>query len=750
MAGVRFVRVELDYGCYAGRVFRFNATGAPTVILGPNGSGKSTLLEALVRALFGFNRRHQADRARLEHRHPWGRDACRAALVVADADGALWRLDRNFHDMRVRIQRMDPPGDEWEGEANPAADNEDAREYRRRLQRIIGFADIDAYVSTACILQGELRTTRPSDDLLRLATGGHRDVQRARERLKEAHRELTARRIGPDDTAARKGRRLEELEQQVQRVAEQLARAEAAERQRGPLVAERTAALERMAALEAEIELLEAAQRPLAEITALQAELEAVDSQLSMLERAEQRLRAAHEEYKAADAAWREWAAGPLYPDDFLERLSRLDSLWRSRTVVSAVCEEREAALAGMRRPTLATAAAAASFTIVAGGAALVAAGVTIVGLVVLLVGIGGGIGALLARQRLVQRRDAVTREAALLRERLRDTEDEIAQTLAGIPDADTLTPDTAPDRRDRFERQRAARSRSESAAERLRAAIGEARTLADDDAADVERAGGSLDDVARHVLERVSARAAAARRERAEIVVKLEQAEAAAVRLPDGVPAELAAVQRALEERRAELREVRARLNELERKLLEATTGTESAVALRDRLRALEAERDEVEAAVRAYAAAYALLGDAYAEFRGRDQQRLVRLISDRLLDITRARLGPLEVSDSLADAQLRAFDRVLPISSPPLSFGEHHAAALAIRIGAADFLSMNGIEPPLLVDEPFAYLDPDRAAHTWELLTRIARHRQVIVATQDRLVLEHLGVQPDVVLGG
>lgn len=749
MAGVRFLRIELDYGCHAGRVFEFHSAGAPTVILGPNGSGKSTLLEALVRALFGFNRRQQQDKLRLEHRRPWGREACRAALVVADPDGARWQLDRNFHDMRVRIQCLDLPGEEWEGEANPAADNEDAREYRRRLQRIIGFADIDAYVSTACILQGELRTTRPSDELLRLATGGHRDVQRARERLKAAHRELTARRIAPDDTAAKKARRLEELEAQIRDLKQQLARAEAAERKREPLMAERSQVTERAAALEAEIELLEAAQGPLATRDALRAELEAVDNRLALVERTERGLRAALEEYRAAGAAWREWAAGPLYPDDFLERLSRLEPLWRNRTVVSVMCDEREAALRAIRRPTLATAAAVTLFAIAAGGAALLATGATAVGLVVLLGGIGGGIVAMLARQRLLQRRDAVAREAALLREQLRDVEEEIARALEGLPDADTLTPETAPDRRDRFERQRAARRRAEAAAERLRTALGEARALTDDDAADIERAGGSLDDVARNLLEQVSARAAATRRERAEIVVKLEQAEAAAVRLPDGAPAQIAEVQRALEERRTELRALHARRHELERALLEATTGAESTVAIRDRMHTLEAERAEVEAAVRAYAAAYALLEDAYAEFRDHDQQRLVRLISERLLDLTRTRLGPLEVRDSLADAQIRAFGRVVPIASPPLSFGEHHAAALAIRIGAADFLAMNGIEPPLLVDEPFAHLDPDRAAQAWELLARIARHRQVIIATQDRLVLEHLGVEPNVVLG-
>ena len=111
---------------------------------------------------------------------------------------------------------------------------------------------------------------------------------------------------------------------------------------------------------------------------------------------------------------------------------------------------------------------------------------------------------------------------------------------------------------------------------------------------------------------------------------------------------------------------------------------------------------------------------------------------------------LGVVEEEQPGQGARLRAFDRALPIASPPLSYGEHHAAALAIRIGAADFLAVNGIEPPLLVDEPVAYLDPDRAAHAWELLTRIAEQRQVIIATQDRLVLEHLGVEPTVVLGG
>src|SRR5690606_25990426 len=150
------------------------------------------------------------------------------------------------------------------------------------------------------------------------------------------------------------------------------------------------------------------------------------------------------DEHRAAAADWRDHAARPLYPDDFPERLGRLESLWRQRDVLAVVRDDREAALQTMRRPTLAGAAAGVPFTIAAGGAALVAAGNTITGLAALAAGLAGGIAALLARQRMVQRRDGVAREAALLRERLADAEEEIADTLAGLPDADTLTAGTA------------------------------------------------------------------------------------------------------------------------------------------------------------------------------------------------------------------------------------------------------------------------------------------------------------------
>jgi hypothetical protein len=67
---------------------------------------------------------------------------------------------------------------------------------------------------------------------------------------------------------------------------------------------------------------------------------------------------------------------------------------------------------------------------------------------------------------------------------------------------------------------------------------------------------------------------------------------------------------------------------------------------------------------------------------------------------------------------------------------------------LGAADFLAGLGVRVPLLVDDPFVHLDEHRAGELWAVLTRISGGRQVILATQDRLVLDHLGIDPDLAL--
>ena len=82
-------------------------------------------------------------------------------------------------------------------------------------------------------------------------------------------------------------------------------------------------------------------------------------------------------------------------------------------------------------------------------------------------------------------------------------------------------------------------------------------------------------------------------------------------------------------------------------------------------------------------------------------------------------------------------------------MSYGEYHAVILAVRLGTADFLARVGVRPPVIIDEPFTHLDERRAERLWNLICLIARDRQVIVATQDRLILRALGVTPGITLG-
>jgi DNA repair exonuclease SbcCD ATPase subunit len=161
-----------------------------------------------------------------------------------------------------------------------------------------------------------------------------------------------------------------------------------------------------------------------------------------------------------------------------------------------------------------------------------------------------------------------------------------------------------------------------------------------------------------------------------------------------------------------------------------------------------LERQRAEIADRVAALAAAWSLLRDGCEEFRRSDQARLLQRISGHVQRLSANRMGPLESAGGLEEATIRVGGRALVLHAPPLSHGEHHAAQLAIRLGAADFLAGAGIHPPLIIDDPFVHLDDEHASAIWTLLREIARQRQVIVATQDRLLLEHLGVEPDIVL--
>ncbi|MFQ5747216.1 MAG: ATP-binding protein [Gemmatimonadota bacterium] len=738
---MRFLSVGLRYGALDGE-FDLPSDPRPVLIAGPNGSGKSTLLESLPRTLFGFRRKIADDRERLERRIPWRGAGCRGAVTLMAADGRLVRVERDFETDEVTV--TEPPGDRvlFRGEVRAGGSRPEALAYRELLRDWTGLDDIDAYRRTAWIRQGDLRDTRLTEALLRVAEGGHAATGEARERIRAAYYERTRRPLADGDRARRDPRRLEKLETEISELEADLAAALEAERTRAPLLARVEELRRELDRLDADLATLDAALGPLSERRALRSEEREARQRLARLEEAERSLDGAMRALRDAQRTGADLRSEDLYPDDFEERIGALRVLWEER---ERRVRERERSPREKRTPEPAGAPALrfglllAAVAGVGGGALAMIVGRTWIGGFILAV----SLAALVSAIRAARTRPSPPADAGPgLAGELRALEERIRERTAEIPDGDTLTPETLPDRRREFARQRDARRLLEARTRALEEASGRARIALGQDPAAAPEPGTRTD--AATLLEAVRAAASAARLDIVRTAPS-EGRESSNPALPEGVAATVDAVEKARGERRHARAEAARELAELERRLA-AGRIRQGSVALEDRLRDLREERARIEIDVEAHREAFRLLADAYDEFRSRDQERLADAVSRHLAELSGGTLGPLEIDDSLEGARLRAFDRANPIAAPPLSYGQLQAARLAVRLGAVDFLAGVRIRPPLLVDEPFAWLDEERAAAAWSLLTELARTRQVIVTSQDRLLLHHLGVEPDI----
>ena len=215
---------------------------------------------------------------------------------------------------------------------------------------------------------------------------------------------------------------------------------------------------------------------------------------------------------------------------------------------------------------------------------------------------------------------------------------------------------------------------------------------------------------------------------------------------LPPGVDSTVPAVEAARDERRLRRNALSEEHTRLNVELLDLGRASEDVFALERELSELHDRVAETESEVSVRRFSWELVRDAYEEFRATDQDRLLGAVNARLDGLSEGRLGPVEAAGDLSSARVGLAGRSVRLDSPPLSFGEKHIVLLAIRLGAADFLATDGTSHPLLVDEPFTHLDEVRSREVWDLLVKLAADRQVIVTTQDRLVLDHLGIQPDI----
>lgn len=767
MSGVRYDFLELQYGRHAGRV-EFEEAGAPFLIVGSNGTGKSTIIEALVRSLYGFRRLRRDERRAHRRRRPWNAGGYLATVGLSGPEGRL-TFERDFESDQVVVRRTGEESPLFEGEANLSRAGETSRRYRDVLRRQFGLGDLDAYERTGCVQQGGLIRTELSEDLLRVAAGGHADVESAQSRLRQEYYELTLEPLADGETRRRKPGQLERLQEELAELESRARDARAAEARRAPLARERDGLRGEIASLQLEIEGLEAAFEGVSELETLRTAEEASRARVRQLEAVGHELDEAMARLdfvRTRDRAHEDL----LYPEDFIGRIGALEKgLWPRRAKLDVILAELNGRVAGLpaprRSPTLRLLAPGVLAAI---GVWLLTQSMTLPGVLSLLVGVGSG-GALWVRgQRLASERARLRDELHRAEEETRDLDSQIRALLSDVPDGGSLSPETLPHRRREFERQLAERKQLADAESSLRSAMDRARRVLDsgsspDSGPEADRdadamgygpvtggpssgGGDGLVERGRDLLREIQRAVSNERDERlAPLKLRLLEASRGSFQLPDGVDSSGIAVRAALQERRARYGELQEELAGVERRIAYEGRPGQSALALE---REIGHGREQVAALERraaAYRQASALLTHAYEAFRSTDQQRLLTAISRHLGEISNGELGPLETAEGLETARVRAGDRTLPLASPPLSYGQLHMTLLAVRLGAADFLAGLGVRLPLLLDDPFVHLDAERARELWGVLASIASERQVIVATQDRLLIDHLGVEPD-----
>jgi len=729
----RLEAIRLEYGCHSGR-FELPDEGRPVVIAGRNGAGKTTLLEAFLRTLYGFNRRKTEDKNRLDRRQPWSGRPAAAEVWLTSADGRHIRVFRDFASDEVVAVEEDSGVELFRGDGNPVGARSESRHYQNLLREWIGFGTLEPYRGSAWIAQGELIDTKLDDELLRAAAGTHRRVETALKELRDGFEALTREPMELGGRRKNRSRELEDARDLVEAAVRRLEISRAARERKRPLLEREREVRREVDSLASDIALLEAAYRPITERRTLIAERAQAESRLASLSEAARRVEQAAGELARAEAEAKaaEADAGGPYPDDFEMRLGQAEVLWDRRDRLRSVDATAPAPdAAGRRLPLSGPVFAGAVLALVGAGV-----GATLsptAGSAIVLIGL-----ALMALGAWADRSagEADSRDRARRREEdLEAIEAQLTAIAAAIP-GPLLTPASLPEHRRKHRRQADARSALLRARERHAEAAEQAAALL---AHDPSAAEGGSDSPGSLVAAREEARTALAR-----VQLRLEE-QPATPALPAGVEPTVAAVEAARKDRRTRRDALSEELTRLDLDLRDLDRAAEDVFALERQVTTLRQRVTELEDEVSVRRLAWELVRDAYEEFRSTDQERLVNAIDRRMRDLSGGRLGPVEAPADLTTASVGLDGRMVDLDSPPLSFGEKHAALLAIRLGAADFLSGDGAHHPLLVDEPFTHLDEVRSGEVWEVLKRLAVGRQVIVTTQDRLVLDHLEIEPD-----
>ena len=146
---MRFIDLHIDG---FGRFHDFSMTFDPgmNVIYGTNEAGKSTLHTFLQAMLYGFTRARgvEAEHDTMARLTPWENPEVYSGTLRLEADGTIWRIERDFYKSRDSFTLVNETAGTTE--SAPAA----------KLQALLGGLSETAYAGTVSI--GQLKTASPS------------------------------------------------------------------------------------------------------------------------------------------------------------------------------------------------------------------------------------------------------------------------------------------------------------------------------------------------------------------------------------------------------------------------------------------------------------------------------------------------------------------------------------------------------------------------------------------------------------
>jgi energy-coupling factor transporter ATP-binding protein EcfA2 len=203
------------------RTFSFAPDGL-SIVFGPNESGKSTLMEAILAAIFGFEKKEDED-----SRRSWEASRSFAASLEFESGDALTKLFRDFNTNEVTVTRTEEGKTKelFRGDASARSRSEERRKYASLLQELFGFSDCGLARKTTFVGQLDIETELTPELRGLISGAGPADFQSAIETLEEKFEGITVENPwGPRKRS--KNRQIENTSQELTQARERLGTSE--------------------------------------------------------------------------------------------------------------------------------------------------------------------------------------------------------------------------------------------------------------------------------------------------------------------------------------------------------------------------------------------------------------------------------------------------------------------------------------------------------------------------------------------